>query len=105
MPQYRLLLRCVGGAVAAHGMRCLFEAVPFGERLYEIAKDAYERDKNQAEAGERLAEVERAARAPLEELKEEVAEVLREVQVQAAPDVRGRLDDPAAKAALFGYLV
>ena len=104
MKRYRLLLRCVGGAVADHGLKCLLGAIPFAEKLYDIARDAYDRYKKEAEVAERLAQVEAAAQASLEDVKQEVAEVVQEMQAQASPQVRQQLQDPAVELALVSYL-
>jgi hypothetical protein len=45
MKRFRLLFHCIGGAVADHGIKCLLGAVPCAEKLYDIAKDAYDRSK------------------------------------------------------------
>ena len=69
MKRFRLLLRCVGGAVADHGVKCLLGVVPFADKLYDIARDAYERYRKEAEAAERLAQVEAAVQASLDRVR------------------------------------
>src|SRR5262249_35421144 len=87
MARFGLLIRCVGEAVAAQGLRCLLGLVPFGERLYDIARDAHERYKQRCGLEEGLASLEAAARASLDEVKGEVREAVAEIRANAPPAV------------------
>jgi len=60
MAGFRVLLRCVGAAVAAQGLRGLVGLIPFGDRLYDIASDAFERFRTQARESEMQAQVQAA---------------------------------------------
>ena len=52
MPRLRVLLRCIGEAVIANGLKALLRAVPMGESVFDIAKDAYDRLQRAARDGD-----------------------------------------------------
>jgi serine/threonine protein kinase/Leucine-rich repeat (LRR) protein len=104
MKRYRVYLRCIGCAVAEHGLRCLLGAIPFAEKLLDIAKAAHERYRQEVEVAEQTAQIQAAAQASMQEVRQEVAEVLQEVKAQASPEVRQQLQDPAVEHALDSYL-
>jgi formylglycine-generating enzyme required for sulfatase activity len=104
MARYRILLRCVGEAVVANGLKCLAGLVPFGDRLYEIACDAHKRYQNACQIQEAVAQVEAVAQASLDEVKAEAREVFAEIRAAASPEVSAQLAQPAVEKGLVGYL-
>jgi hypothetical protein len=90
MPRLRILLRCVGQAVCARGLKALVGVLPFGEVLYDVAADAL--DRLRREAGEEPQAVLReAAGAAGEEVKREAAAVAEEVAAGQPESVRQAL--------------
>ncbi|MBV9126425.1 MAG: hypothetical protein JO112_24010, partial [Planctomycetes bacterium] len=92
----QVLLRSIGEALCAKGLRGLAGVVPFGEVVFDVAVCALERFReHQAEANERLI-LEEAIQAALEEVKEEARAVAHQV-CQGYPEA-----DPSLVA---GYLM
>jgi hypothetical protein len=91
MPRFRDLLRCVGLAVCARGVRALVEAVPFGGVLYDVAADACERLRELAHDEQIRALVEATAQASPAEVKAEADEVAEEVAGDQPAEVRRKL--------------
>ncbi|MFO0925716.1 MAG: bifunctional serine/threonine-protein kinase/formylglycine-generating enzyme family protein [Gemmataceae bacterium] len=85
MARYRLLFRCVGEALAARGLKCLLGVVPFGDRLFEIARDAHERYRQQCDLSEAVAQVEAVAQASHDEVRAEAKAVFAEVCAPLVP--------------------
>lgn len=104
MPKFGLLIRCIGHAVAAQGLKCLMGLVPFGERLYEIACDAHERFKQGCCEEEALAQVEAAVQATSDEVRIEAREAFTQVRAAAAPEAAVQLARPELEKGLIGYL-
>src|SRR5947209_989245 len=91
MPRLKLLFRCVGEALAAHGLRGLAGLVPFGEVVYDVAGGAFERYRAyRVEEAER-ADLEEAVQAALEDVKEEALAVAAEVAHDQPEAVRAQL--------------
>jgi serine/threonine protein kinase len=84
MARFHLLIRCIGEAVVAQGIKGLMGLVPFGDRLYEIASDAHGRYRQFCQNQEALAQVEAAARATFDEVKAEVRQVVAAVKAPEA---------------------
>src|SRR5438874_8872745 len=84
-------LRCVGKAVAKHGLRSLAGLVPLGDNLYDIACDAladYRRD----DADERIrSELQALAQATPDEAKQAAEAVVRQVAADQPPAVQQAL--------------
>jgi hypothetical protein len=77
------LLRCVGGAVAARGLKALATLVPFGDAGYEIAEEAYRRIRAALrERREERAALAAAAAAGAAETKAEAEQAAREVAAE-----------------------
>lgn len=100
MANFGILIRCIGEAVASQGFKCLLGLIPFADRLYDIAHDAHELFKQRCQLREGLAQIEAAAQAPLEEVKEEVKKVVAEIRAGAGPEFA----DPIVEKALSGFL-
>jgi serine/threonine protein kinase len=79
MAWWKVLLRCVGEAVCNQGLRALVGAVPFGEVICNVAGDALERWRRHQHRIEDRECLEQAARAAIDEVKEEAWAVVREV--------------------------
>src|SRR4051812_36127094 len=73
-------LRCLARAVVKNAAKALMSCVPFGESLYEIAKDAIDDwRKEQRSAAERRKEIEQLANTSPEVMRREAAAVVGEV--------------------------
>jgi hypothetical protein len=88
------LLRCVGRAVLKHAPRALLSYLPFGEALYDIARDAMtEWLQRRRLAPERRAELQQLANTSAEGIRGEAEAVAAEVA-----------HSPEERSALAGYL-
>ncbi|MFO0878116.1 MAG: family 16 glycoside hydrolase [Gemmataceae bacterium] len=103
MPGYQILIRCVGEAVAAHGLKCMLGVVPFGERLYEIANDAHNRYKRECNAEESLKQVEAIAQAGLREIRSEARALLDSIKHRADKVLSEQLNQPGVEQAFLSY--
>jgi serine/threonine protein kinase len=74
-----VLMRCVGAAVCAKGMRALAGVVPLGEVLYDVAADSWERFREQRILAEERACLEEVARTARAEAKEEALRIAHEL--------------------------
>jgi serine/threonine protein kinase len=83
MAWVKVLFRSVGEALAAHGLRALAGAVPFGTVVYDVAAGAAERFRRYQDDEE--------ARATLEEAREEAMAVAAEVCAGQPEPVRARV--------------
>lgn len=86
-----VLMRCIGAAVCARGVRALAGAVPFGEVLYDVAADSLERFRQERILVEERACLEEVARAAVGEVKEEALRAAREVAAEQPPLLQARL--------------
>jgi serine/threonine protein kinase len=86
-----VLFRCVGEAVAAHGLRALAGAVPFGTVVYDVAAGAVERFRWYQREEEARVILQEAVHATLEEAREEARAVAAEVCAGQPEPVRERL--------------
>lgn len=82
------LLKCIGKAVAKHGVRFVMNLVPGGDVVYDIAADTWEEYQRDGQHGELLAEVEALAQAAPAELRSAVYETVEEAARDQAADVR-----------------
>jgi serine/threonine protein kinase len=96
-----LLLRCVAEAVCAKGIKALAKMVPFGEVLYEVSVDTWERFwkecQEESAQAELRASVEETARASFAEIQRHAAEVVHEVAADQAAEVRHALREYLAQ--------
>src|SRR4051794_17989524 len=79
MPRFKVLLRCVAEAVCANGVRALAGLVPFGDVVYDVARDACERLREHQLEAEVRELIQEAVQASGEEGKQEAAAVVQEV--------------------------
>jgi formylglycine-generating enzyme required for sulfatase activity len=70
------LLRCLAKAVVKHGPRLLLDAIPWGERLYDIAYDAWEDFRRDGREDALRAEVQALAQAPPDQVRREVEQAV-----------------------------
>jgi len=82
MPGLFHFLRCVGKAVVKNGARALANLLPFGEVLFDIARDTQEEHRKDHGEAELKADLEGLAQASPAEVRH-AAEV---VAAQEAPD-------------------
>jgi serine/threonine protein kinase len=81
-----VLLRCIGAAICARGMRALAGVVPLGEVLYDVAAESLDRFRDQRIGAEERACLEEVAQAAVGEIKEEARVVTQEIAAgQPAP--------------------
>lgn len=64
------LLRCLGRAVVKHGGKALCGLVPFGEVVFEVARDAYEEYRRDGAEAELRGDLERLARSGPDEVRQ-----------------------------------
>ena len=100
----RILLRCVGMAIADKGMRGLMGAIPFGECFYDIASGAYDRYTRECRVESRMEEIASAAASSMDQIKDQARDVLAEIRQKADPELRAKLDDPLVQNNMLGYL-
>lgn len=74
-----VMLRCVGAAVCARGMRALAGAVPFGEVLYDVAADSWQHFREQRILLEERACLAEVVQATREEVREEALRIAHEL--------------------------
>ncbi|MFO0926473.1 MAG: bifunctional serine/threonine-protein kinase/formylglycine-generating enzyme family protein [Gemmataceae bacterium] len=105
MARYAILLRCIGEAVVARGLKGLLGFVPYGDKLYDIAQDAYDRYKQQCQVEDGLAQVEAAAQASFSEIKVMARATFNDIRAAAnRPEVSIALERVEVQTALIGYL-
>ena len=91
MARLRLLLRCIGEAVCANGLKALAGLVPMGGVIYEVAENACQRLREAQQEDQILALVEAAATASPAEVKAVAEAVAAEVAADQPDAVRDRL--------------
>jgi serine/threonine protein kinase len=91
MAWVKVLFRSVGEAVAAHGLRALAGAVPFGTVVYDVAACALERFRQYQGDAEARVILEEAVRSTLEGVREEAKAVAAEVCAGHPEPVRARV--------------
>src|SRR5205085_1549136 len=91
MPRLHVLFRCLGEALCARGLRALAGLVPFGDGLYDVAADAFERLRHRQREDELRAGLEEAAGAALADVKAEAAAVALEVAADQPEPIRNQL--------------
>src|SRR5262245_46991569 len=90
MGRLRAFFQCLGAAVCNKGLRGLIGAVPFGEAVFDIAADAWERLRRNHE-DEQFAALDEAVRANAVDVKIVADAVAKEVAVDQPPEVQARL--------------
>jgi serine/threonine protein kinase len=88
MARFRLLLRCVGEAVCANGIKALAGLVPMGGVIYEVAEYACQRLREAHQEEQMRALVESAALASPAEVKAVAESVAQEVAGDQPEQVR-----------------
>jgi serine/threonine protein kinase len=83
----------VGEAVCAQGLRGLAGVVPFGEVLYDVAREALERFRRHQDEQQMRQALQDAVRAGMDEVREEARAVAREVAAGQPPEIELRLAD------------
>jgi serine/threonine protein kinase len=86
-----VLLRCIGAAICARGVRALAGAVPLGDVLYDVAAESLERFRQERLLNEERACLEEAAQAAIAEVKEEALLVVRDIAAQQPAPLQSRL--------------
>lgn len=86
-----ILLRCIGAAVCAKGARALAGAVPFGDVLYDIAAESFERFRQERILVAERACLEEVAQAAVAEVKEEALAIVREIAIGEPALLQSRL--------------
>ncbi|HWG47918.1 MAG TPA: protein kinase [Gemmataceae bacterium] len=86
-----VLLRCIGSAICAKGMRALAGAVPFGDVLYDVAADSLDRFRHERICAAERACLEEVARAAVEEAKQEALLIAHEVAAGQPAPLQSRL--------------
>src|SRR5262245_14462182 len=88
----RKFFRCIGEAICAKGMKALMSLVPFGDAIYDIASETYERLKKETRETERTAAVVEAAQATLEQARVEAEAAVREIKGAAELPVEQQIN-------------
>lgn len=86
-----VLLRCIGAAVCAKGVRALAGAVPFGDVLYDIAAESFELFRQERILAAEGACLEEVAQAAVAEVKQEALAVVREIAAGESGLLQSRL--------------
>jgi serine/threonine protein kinase len=84
MARMRMLFACIGKAILCKGPKALCSLVPFGEVVYEVAADAWERLHQAAPKVEQQLAIAAVARAGLAEARQEAEAVVEELQLEQA---------------------
>ena len=69
MPGVFHFLKCVGSAVATHGLRALANLIPLGDVIYDVASDALHNYRDESRDAELRADLEAVAQAPPEQVR------------------------------------
>jgi serine/threonine protein kinase len=93
MARLRVLFQCIGEAICAQGLRGLVGIVPFGEVIYDVARDVLERFRHRSEEEDLRESLEGAVQAAVVEVKEEARVVAHEVAAGQPPEIELRLAD------------
>ncbi|MFO0881449.1 MAG: bifunctional serine/threonine-protein kinase/formylglycine-generating enzyme family protein [Gemmataceae bacterium] len=80
------LLRCIGEAVAAQGMRALAGLVPLGQQMYDIAADAIERYRRAELEACLRQDADQVLQASSEEVRLEASRIAQEVLAGRPPE-------------------
>jgi serine/threonine protein kinase len=88
MARFRLLLRCIGEAVCANGLRALAGLVPMGGVVYDVAENAYQRLREAQQDEQLRVLVEEAAAASPAEIKAVAESVAQELAGDQPEQVR-----------------
>jgi serine/threonine protein kinase len=93
MARLKVLFRCIGEAVCAQGLRGLAGVVPFGEVVYDVAREVLERFRQYQGEEEMRAALADAVQAAAQEVKDEARAVAHEVAAGQPPEIELRLAD------------
>ncbi|HKI32187.1 MAG TPA: protein kinase [Gemmataceae bacterium] len=93
MARLKVLFRCIGEAVCAQGLRGLAGVVPFGEVVYDVAREVLERFRHYQDEEEMREALQDAVQAAMQEVKEEARAVAHEVAADQPPEIELRLAD------------
>src|SRR5439155_26940663 len=93
MARLKVLFRCIGEAVCAHGLRGLAGVVPFGEVVYDVAREALERFRCYQDEEQLRAALQEAVQAAAQEVREEARAIAHEVAAGQPPEIELRLAD------------
>ncbi|MFO0881419.1 MAG: protein kinase [Gemmataceae bacterium] len=91
VPGLAHLFSCLGRSVLKHGGKALSSLVPFGEVLYEVARDACEEYRRESGEAMLRADLEEAARASVEDARRAAEEVLLHSSEEQSDRVRQAL--------------
>ena len=75
----QLLLRCIGEAVVARGLKALAGLVPMGEQIYNIAEEVIERYRKRQLEGQIRQDVEQMVQAGIDEVRCDAQQIAQEV--------------------------
>jgi serine/threonine protein kinase len=93
MARMKVLFRCIGEAVCAHGLRGLAGVVPFGEVVYDVAREVLERFRQYQDEEAMREALQDAIQAALPEIRAEARAVAHEVAAAQPPEIELRLAD------------
>jgi serine/threonine protein kinase len=93
MARLKVLFRCIGEAVCAQGLRGLAGVVPFGDVVYDVAREVLERFRRYQEEEHWREALEEAVQAAAQEVREEARAVAHEVAAGQPPEIELRLAD------------
>jgi formylglycine-generating enzyme required for sulfatase activity len=88
MPAFNRFLRCLGKAVAKHGLRAFACLVPMGGELYDLAWDVWSNYQGEQKDAELRAELQALAQAKPAEARKVAEEVTREVAGDQPADLQ-----------------
>lgn len=88
-----ILVRCLARAVARHGVKLVCSLVPGGEAMSDIASSAWEDYRQVRQEGELRAELEALARAPADQVRQEVQSAVRDEAADLPPDVQEKISN------------
>jgi hypothetical protein len=75
----RLVFRCIGQALCAKGAKALFSLVPFGDVIYDVTSDAWDRLRKSVPPEEQTAALAEVAGASIEEARREAEAAVAEI--------------------------
>jgi TPR repeat protein len=93
MARFAVLFRCLGAALCAKGIKALVGVVPFGEALYDVAEETFKQYRQHHQEQALRAELEAAAQASLDEVRQAAGCAVTEVAAAQPAEVRERLVD------------
>ena len=82
------LLNCLAGAVLKHGPKLLFSWAPGGEVIYDIAAETWTAFRKNDEPDAARLEVEALAQASAEQVREAIAQAVKEAEGKVGAPVK-----------------